>query len=333
MFYVGIDVGCKELVMVVRHNDKSRKARSFCNTADGHQKIIKALSSPKKKVKICLEATGIYHFDLSIALCQKQEFNVMIVNPKASRNFAEALMTRSKTDQVDAEILAQYAEHMPFQTWQVPRDNVLQLRAFSRKIAALTKLKAQTKNQLHALKSTKTVPDIIVEETLCSITFFEEQIQRLKDHALLLIDSDATLKSSLEIITSTTGIAETSAIQLMGELLILPKDMTDRQWVAFAGLDPRHYQSGTSVAKKPRISKAGNHYLRQALYMPALCAATHDKHVRAYYLHLVEDQGLKKMQALCAVMRKLLHAIHAMLKYETNFDNTRFYNLDAAKKV
>jgi len=191
----------------------------------------------------------------------------------------------------------------------------------------MPKLKSQTKNQLPALESSNAVPEIIVEETRASIAFFENQIQRLKDHALTLINSYEQLQRSLEIITSIKGVADASAIQLLGELLILPKDMNNRQWVAFAGLDPRHHTSGTSVAKKPRISKAGNSYLRQALYMPALCAANRDPYVKAYYQHLIEDQSLKKMQALCAVMRKLLHAIHAMLKNEICFDNTRFYNI------
>jgi transposase len=327
MYNVGIDVGSKELVMVIRHNGKNHKARSFDNTPKGHAKIVKALSAKKVDVKICLEATGIYHFDLAVALSHAN-LKVMVVNPKASKHYFEALMTRSKTDQVDAGVLAQYAETMPFNVWQLPEEKTLKLRAFSRKIAALTKLKAQTKNQLHALGASTAVPDIITEETLISIEFFEQQIQRLKEHALTLINSDKALQRSLEIITSVKGIAEASAIQLLGELLILPKDMNNRQWVAFAGLDPRHHQSGTSVSKKPRISKAGNAYLRQALYMPALCAANRDPYVKGYYWHLIENQGLKKMQALCAVMRKLLHAIHAMLKNETCFDNTRFFNMD-----
>ncbi len=54
-------------------------------------------------------------------------------------------------------------------------------------------------------------------------------------------------------------------------------------WVAMAGLDPKHHQSGSSINKKARISKVGNRYLRQALYMPALSAARHDKHVNGYY--------------------------------------------------
>ncbi|WP_294078658.1 transposase [Thiolapillus sp.] len=98
-------------------------------------------------------------------------------------------------------------------------------------------------------------------------------------------------------------------------------------WVAMAGLDPKHHQSGSSINKKARISKVGNRYLRQALYMPALSAARHDKHVNGYYRHLIENRGLKKIQAICAVMRKLLHAVHAMLKQQKPFDNTRFFDL------
>jgi len=79
------------------------------------------------------------------------------------------------------------------------------------------------------------------------------------------------------------------------------------------------------VHKKPRLTKAGNRYLRMALFRPALSTTRHDPFVRAYYQHLVETRGLKKIQAICAVMRKLLHAIHAKLKTSTTFESSRFY--------
>jgi len=71
-------------------------------------------------------------------------------------------------------------------------------------------------------------------------------------------------------------------------------------------------------------------YIRSALYMPALSAKQHDPHVKAYFQHLVVDNGKKKLQAVCAVMRKLLHAIHGMLKHDVPFDNTRFYTIPAS---
>ena len=90
-------------------------------------------------------------------------------------------------------------------------------------------------------------------------------------------------------------------------------------------LDPRHERSGTSVNKPARISNAGNAYLRLALYMPALVATQHEPHVRAYYQRLLARRRFKKIQGVCAVMRKLLHAIHGMLRSDTPFDGARFY--------
>jgi len=75
------------------------------------------------------------------------------------------------------------------------------------------------------------------------------------------------------------------------------------------------------------IGKSGNRYIREALYMDALCASRHEPHIKAYYAHLVNDNGLTKLQALCAVMRKMLLAIHGMLKANKSFEGNRFYVL------
>jgi transposase len=104
--------------------------------------------------------------------------------------------------------------------------------------------------------------------------------------------------------------------------------MTARQWVAHAGLDPRHYESGTSVHKRSRISRAGNRRLRWALYMPALVAARQEPRIKAFYEKLIQA-GKKPMQALVAVMRKLLHAIHGMFTHDEQFRGEKFYALCA----
>jgi len=80
------------------------------------------------------------------------------------------------------------------------------------------------------------------------------------------------------------------------------------------------------VHKKTRISKTGNRHLRRALYMPALVAIVHQPHVRAFYQHLLE-RGKSKMQALVAVMRKLLHAVYGMFKHQQPFDGAKRYRL------
>jgi len=86
--------------------------------------------------------------------------------------------------------------------------------------------------------------------------------------------------------------------------------------------DPKHHESGSSIAQKPRISKAGNRYLRAALYMPALVAVQHDPALRAFYQRLL-DHGKAKLQALVAVMRKLLHAAWGMFRNDQPYDGAK----------
>ncbi len=185
-------------------------------------------------------------------------------------------------------------------------------------------MEATAKNHLHTLSATQETPNAVLRDARLAITQLEKRIQRLTTDVLLLIREHPELTRILQLLTSIKGISETSAIALMGELLLLPPDLSHREWVKFAGLDPKAFDSGKSVHKKTRLSKAGNRHIRSALYMPALSAKQHDPRVKAYFQHLV-DNDKKPLQAVCAVMRKLLHAIHGMLKHDKPFDNTRFY--------
>ena len=148
----------------------------------------------------------------------------------------------------------------------------------------------------------------------------------LETLALRLIERAPELAEAYALLTSVKGIARRSAIQLMAELLCLPESLTVREWVAYAGLDVREYESGSSVRRPRRISKVGNAHLRRVLYMPAHVAIQHDPNVRAFYRNLLAD-GKTSMFALVAVMRKLLHAIYGMLKHRTPFDGTKFYQI------
>jgi transposase len=328
MNVAGIDVGCEKAVSAVGKDGRLQKAREFANDAAGHAALINALQNARV-TRVCVEATGVYHVDLAVAL-HDAGFEVMVVNPKAARRFAEAMMERCKTDPVDAALLAEFAARMPFVAWARPADDVLALRAFARHLAALAKLRTQLKNQLHAWQQSRTVPAAIVEAVTEQIAQVKAQIDAMRAKALELIQGHPTLRQPYQLLLSVKGIAEASAIALLGELLVLPQGMTARQWVAMAGLDPRHQQSGKSVNKKPRISKAGNRFLRLALYMPALSASSHDPHLRGFYRHLIEHRGLKKLQAVCAVMRKLLVALHAILKTGKVFDGSRLFALPQA---
>jgi transposase len=327
--FAGIDVGAEELVLVILKNGKPFDPQKFSNTPADRARLVKKLVK-LPGIVVCLEATGIYHFDLAIALHDAGVL-LMVVNPKASHNFAKVLMKNSKTDAVDAHTLAEYAARMDFVAWTRPSDETLNLRSFARRINALTGQKAAAKNHLHALTSTQETPKAVLRDAKLAITQLEKRIDRLTADALILIGKYSELTRILALLIGIKGIGETSAIALMGELLLLPPGLSHREWVKFAGLDPRSFDSGKSVHKKTRISKAGNAHIRSALYMPALSAKQHDPHVKAYFQHLV-DNGKKPLQAVCAIMRKLLHAIHGMLKHNKPYDNTRFYAIPVSAR-
>lgn len=327
MKVAGIDVGSEQLHVKIRKDQESRSATKpmiFTNDHEGIGKLIKLLCKHKVS-RVVLEATGIYHLDLALALDQAMGIEVMVLNPKVAKAYADVKMRRAKTDPIDAALLADYAQYMPFDTWCAPRPQILALRACSRRLAALTRMRTQSKNQLHALAATESTPAFIIKDAQLSVMQLDAQITALEANTIAMIAVDGQLQGTFELLLSIKGIGTKSAIQLMGELLVLDTTMRAKQWVAMAGLDPRPYKSGTSVDKRTRITGFGNRYLRAALYMPALSASRHVPEVKAYYQHLIEDRHLRKIQAVCAVMRKLLHAIHGMFKNGECFDSSRFY--------
>jgi transposase len=261
--FAGIDVGAEELILVIRKNGKPFDPQKFSNTPADRTRLVKKLVK-LPGIIVCLEATGVYHFDLSLALYDAGVL-LMVVNPKASHNFAKVLMKNSKTDAVDANTLAEYAARMDFVAWTRPSDEQIALRSFARRINALTGQKAAAKNHLHALTATSETPKAVLKDAKLAITQLEKRIDHLTAGALALIGKHPELEQILSLLIGIKGVGETSAIALMGELLLLPPDLSHREWVKFAGLDPRAFDSGKSVHKKTRISKAGNRHIRAAL--------------------------------------------------------------------
>lgn len=319
----GIDVAMKTLGVRLERPDGEREAVDVSNDQQGHQKLIKRLTRGGNRVRVALEATGVYHLDLALALHQADGIEVMVANPRAAKDFGRATLKRSKTDDIDAALLLEYVRRMRFQAWIPPTSEELELRTLGRRVGALTKDRTKEKNRLHA---TQYLSKIVSHDIELNIRHLGRRIDGLRTKALKLIWKHPRLRKPFQRLTSIRGIGTASAIQILAELLVLPKDMTPRQWVAHAGLDPRIVQSGLSVHAPARISRMGNRNLRAALFLPALVAIQFEPNVKAFYEKLLARQKAK-MQAIVAVMRKLLHAIHGMLRTETDFDGEKFYVL------
>jgi transposase len=129
----GVDVGSMELQATLRREGGRDPARKkFLNTESGRRALCRWLIKPGHLVRVCLESTGNYGLDLAMDLDACQGVEVMVANPRAVRRFAEALMSRNKSDRIDGDVLEQLAARMPFTRWQKPDPSALELRGISR---------------------------------------------------------------------------------------------------------------------------------------------------------------------------------------------------------
>ena len=188
-------------------------------------------------------------------------------------------------------------------------------------IGALGVLHTQEENREHALASSQALPTRVIQEMRRHQRYLEHRMERLEREALRLIARDRELDRRFRLMLTVPGIGQTSAWQILGELVVLSDTLDARPWVACSGIDPSQFTSGTSVQKRPRISRGGSH-LRRALYMPALVAVRHEPHLRAFYQRLL-SRGKAGLQAVVAVMRKLLHALFAMFRSSQSYDGSK----------
>src|SRR5437899_1968013 len=143
----GMEVSAKELLVAV---EGERRMHCFANTAAGHQALLRALTRKGRRVRVVLEATGMYGLDVALALSGEEGIELMVANPRAVRHFAQAMMQRSKNDRLDAAVLWEFVARMPFTAWARPEKNTLALWALARRLEALTTQCTAEKNRQHA---------------------------------------------------------------------------------------------------------------------------------------------------------------------------------------
>jgi len=323
--WVGVDVSAKTLAAERWRKNEEKARREFANDAAGHRELFKWTG---KGARVCMEATGVYHLQLALMLVAAG-VEVMVINPRVAKDFGRALMNRSKTDRVDASTLLEYVRRMEFVAWKAPRAAVLELRELGRRLSELVHTGAEEKNRFHA-KNVAAISRTVISDVEAHVAQIEKRVKQIEKAAAVIIRGDAGLSEQFAILTKIPGVARRSAILLLTELAVLDPTMTVKQIVGHAGLDPREYESGSSVQKPPRISKLGNARLRAILYMPALTAIRHDRGARLFYAQLMA-RGKKKMQAIVAVMRKLLHGIWIVLQRRMTFDSSVLFAASLAK--
>jgi transposase len=320
----GLDVGARELVVAILRDGQPESPCILPNTPAGHRQLLKLLTRRGATARVCLEATGVYSLRLALALQRAERVEVMVVNPRAIKDFQRARLTRAKTDAVDALGILEFLQRMEFVPWTPPTDAVLALQQLGRRLVQLRGELTREEARLHAIAYTPDRDGWIASDLAAHIRQLKKRIQALQQAAAQLAAREPELAVQVERLCSVPGIGQVTALRLLGELLVLPGDLKAKQWVAHAGLDPRPRQSGTVDAPR-HISRTGNRHLRLALFMPALVAIQRSPQIKAAYEALL-SRGKKKKVALIAIMRRLLHSIWGMLHHQTNFNPQLFHS-------
>jgi transposase len=276
-------------------------------------------------VRFALEATGVYSLDLARELVVAGA-QVMIINPRAWHNFAEALRNRRTDDPVDAATLRQAGAVLALRPWQPPSGRHFAVRALVRHAAMHVKSLTAARNRRPAARATEVTPQAVIDSREREIAHLESEIDTRRADALTLIAQDPELVRKLDLAKTILGVGDVIAVMIVAELGLRPQDMRARQWVALCGLDVREERSGTSVDHAPHISKRGKNRLRAVLYMAAQSLARDQGRV-VKWCERLQGNGKEAQEAIVAVMRKLVHGLHAMWRTNTAFDAKRLFGI------
>lgn len=307
MGVLGIDVSKADFhACLIQGSKRSRK--SFPNTAAGYRQLLKWLTNRKcSEVHACMEATGAYWFGLASAIAAA-ELPVSVVNPSRIAFFARSQLRRTKTDRVDAEIIAEFCQTQKPDLWTPPAPETLELRA-------LLTYRAELVNQRGVLKqlSTQLKMNTALQRVHCEqIDMLTQTIEQLEDQMRALVKRHESLKASIDAVSSIPGFGFISAAAIVARLP-LERLRDAKAAAAYAGLTPSERQSGTSVLGKPRICKTGNSELRRDLYMPAVVAMRFNP-VMAAFAEKLKAKGKPAKVIIVAIMRKLLVLAFTLIK-------------------
>jgi transposase len=309
---LGIDVGKFELHAVLLQGERTAR-KSVGNTQTGHEQLLKWLSNRKAtKVHVCLEATGAYGIAVAEFLYDRG-YVVSVVNPAQIKAFGRSELVRTKTDAVDAALIARFCRaNQPF-PWKPAAAHIRTLRALVRRRETLTDLLTAEGNRLEAA-TTKEVKRSI----RAVIRHLRAELKRLEDEIDRHVDQHPDLRAQIDRLDEIPGFGALTAMKVIAETNAFTVCGSSREIVAFAGLNPRLYQSG-SIMRRGRISRIGNSALRKALYYAALSAKTHAAYFRPFVTRL-QEAGKRPKVIITAIMRKLLILAFQLTKTQTHFN-------------
>jgi transposase len=313
--HLGIDVAKAKFDCALRLPNGKHKHKVFDNNLKGFQGLIDWLAQyGSPSTHVCMEATGVYWEGVAEHLANHR-YVVSVVNPAQIKAYGASRLVRTKTDKVDAKLIAEFCKERQPDAWEAPSLSEQTLRSLVARLEALQVMRTQETNRLEVARAV--VKENIAQHVAWLETEIKALIRQIGDH----IDSDPDMKNRQELLDTIPGLGERTIAAMLAYRLHPGRFDNARQAAAFAGLDPRQHESGSSVMGKPRMSKLGHASLRKALYMPAVVTLYKTDWGRRFRERLANSGKAPKL-IIGAMMRKLVHVAYGVLKSGVAFNPT-----------
>ena len=309
---LGIDIARLSFAAALRFDLQRCVKAQFNNTPAGFRQLGRWLQKHGAgSLRVALESTSTYAEALAHWLHHAGHV-VFLLNPERVACYARSLGQRNKTDPADAQTIAAFiATHEPTR-WQPLAPEHQALRSLTRTRHQLVAAKAQLQLQLGTA-------DAVARPHLQAVlNHIRRQLVALLQQINAHLRAHPVLAAQVRRLMTCKGIGLVTAAVVLAELPPINAESDARALSAWAGLTPHRRQSGLTEWPA-RLSRKGNAYLRNALYMPALVAKRHNLLLRSFASRL-KAAGKRSGAILGAVSHKLLRILVALLRSQRDFD-------------
>lgn len=294
--YIGIDVSKAQLDVAER---PSGERAVIPHTEQDIAALVEQLGA-RRPACVVLEATGGLQAPLASALAIAG-IPVAVVNPRQVRDFARATGQLAKTDAIDAQILARFAEAVRPAPRPLPDEATQEFSALLTRRRQLIEMLVAEQHRM------RTAPYPIQQQIQAHLTWLKQQLAMLDEDLTHRIQATPLWREQEDLLRSVPGIGPVVSRTLLGELPELGR-LTHKQIAALVGVAPLNRDSGSLRGR--RMIWGG----RGVLYMSAVVAARRNPIIKAFYQRL-RTAGKAPKVALVACMRKLLTILNAMVKH------------------
>jgi transposase len=299
--FVGIDVAKDTLEVFITPDTRN----SFLNNDEGQKELSRFLADIRPRL-VVLEATGGYQIPVVEAMALRN-LPVVVINPRQIRDFAKATGRLAKTDAIDAEMIARFAEAIRPEARPLKDSDAHRLQALVARRRQLVEMLTMEKNRLG------TATEWTRSDIEAHIEWLTECINKVGKDIASFIKKTPLWREKENLLRTFKGIGPVNACTLLARLPELGK-LNGKKIAALAGLAPINRDSGRYRGR--RTIFGGRADVRAALYMAALTAIRYNPAIKAFYERLVHAGKLPKV-ALTACMHKVLIILNAMVRTNT----------------